>query len=130
MDTSPNESGARQFSLRKLLLWIAVCAVYLSVLRSTGMGSIPAIGVTIWLAVILIARLWWGMPGGMIAVSVAAIVWGCVVPLMGGAADMVTFGYFFAATVAFGIPAGLVAFGFVIAAVRLVDWLDSLGRRR
>ena len=129
MDTSEDKSGARQFSLRKLLLWMAVCAVYLGLLRVTFTEPISAIVVTVWLAVLLIARLWWGLKGGMIAVSVMAVVWGGVVTLISGGGNTPSFFYLCVAGVAMGIPLGLLALVFVVAVVRLVNWIDSLGRK-
>ena len=55
MDTSPDKSGAHQFSLRKLLLWIAVFAVYLGVLRLREMGLYSTI--VVLLCVHLLVRL-------------------------------------------------------------------------
>ena len=131
MDTSPDKSGARQFSLRKLFLWIAVCAVYLGILRLAGTEPISAIVVTVWLAVpvILIGRLSWGLRGGLIAVVVMAIVLGFVVSLS-ATSKTLPFYYIFATTVAFfGIPVGVLAYLFISAGVCLVNWLDSLGRK-
>ncbi len=125
MDTSPDKSGARQFSLRKLFLWIMVSAVYFGVLRLTGIGGVNAIRVTFWLAVILIARLWWGLRGGMIAVSVMAIGWGFVDYWIHQSGKI--FGLCMVGVVVF-VPLGMVAYACITLVVRLVNWLDTLGR--
>ena len=77
MDTSQDKSGARQFSLRKLLLWITVCAVYLSFLRLAGIGLDRAHIVTTWFAVLLVVRFYWGLRNSLFAVLALAVAFAC-----------------------------------------------------
>lgn len=138
METPPDKSGAHQFSLRKLLSWIAVCAVYLSVLRLIEANVSVLLFVTACLAVILIARVWWRMKGGMIAVLVLSLYcpysfirWRAVSesPAEGiaGAAE----GIAVAIVIwLFASGHGLIALLLADLMVRLVDWIDAIGRKQ
>ena len=124
MDASPDNSGARQVSLRKLFLWITVCAVYLGVLRVAGLGPIDAIVLTVCLTVILIGRQTWGIRGGLIAALSVAVACGYIV-LMEKIGNPTLL---FVTGCILGICPGFVAFLFVSVVAHFVDWLDSLGQ--
>ena len=111
------------------MLWITVCAVYLGVLRWTEIGIVSASVVTVWLPVLHFARLWWGLKGGMIAVAGMTVVWGGVWTLFRRGGNMLSYCHLYVTGVAMGIQLALLALVFVIEVVRLVDWLDSLGRK-
>jgi hypothetical protein len=137
MESSPDKSGARQFSLRKLFLWIGVCAVCLGVLRFAGARPIFAAVLTVCLAVILIAHLRWRLRGGMIAVSVISIGHVCFwvsisgpmpwnVQMEWSGIDLILSSIFLLSSTAL---IGLLALSCVDVVVQLVDRLDSLGRK-
>ena len=113
------------------MLWTVVVGAYLGVLRLTWIWLIPASIVTLWLVVILIARLCWGMRGGMVAVFSMAVVWGSVVvwkdwealPILGSVV-------YFCIVWLIASVCGMLAYLLVSAVVHLVNWLDSTGRKQ
>jgi hypothetical protein len=127
MDTTTSGSGIRQFSLRKLLLWVAVVAVYFAFVPLIAFPLTFFAALTIWLAVLLLARLCWGVRGGIIAVPVIAVVMRLLMSVTVRSASFPFF-YHWVASFACTIPAGLLGLVFVDAVVRLVNWLDGIGR--
>ena len=121
MDTSQDKSGARQFSLRKLMLWIAVCAVYLDVVRLTGIGLAPATLVTVWLAMGLVGRLVWGLRGAFAAIYCVPFI-----PIFLLLWKGVTAPFVFSFLVIFS---GLIPLLIVHLVVLFVDWIDTIGRK-
>ncbi len=57
MDNLKPQRRRFQFSLRKLMLWMVVCAAYLGILRWADMATSNAIFISVWLGVILLIRL-------------------------------------------------------------------------
>ena len=112
-----------RFSLRKLLLWTTIWAAYLAVVRMRGIELVPAFILTGWLAVILIARLRWGLAGRMSAVLATGIVVGCLasVPIIGYES--------FLLNLIQAVMCGLIGLVIVSGMVRLVDWIDAFGRK-
>ena len=58
-----------QFSLRKLLLWMAVIAAWLSVMRLANASAVVAVPTIVWLAVIVAVRLNWGTRRGYLVAA-------------------------------------------------------------
>ena len=68
-----------QFSLRKMMLWTAVWAIYLGIVRLLGMWLPIAVCLTIYLAILLFLRLNWGQDRGVIlAFRVTGLTLACV----------------------------------------------------
>jgi hypothetical protein len=127
MDTSPDKPRARQFSLRKLFLWVVVCAVYVCVLRLTEIELDRASIVTTWFAVLLIVRFYWGIRWSFFAVLVLAVAFACGWLWLNWSE---LFGWPIAFFVLVWFDAcilGLLAFLFVNAVAYFVDWLDVVG---
>jgi hypothetical protein len=122
-----------QFSLRKLMLWMTVWAVYLAFFVP-WVGVPLTVVVAIYLAVIAVIRLKWGQRLGLpIAAVVTAVGWGCfgLLHFLTGGGDSVlveilVFVWFFAT----GSGGGLIAFGLVHGLVYCVDSLDDWMRTR
>ena len=125
METSPDKSGARQFSLIKLMLWIAVLAVCLGVLRVTVLGPIAAIVLTVCLTVMLIGRQTGGIRGGLIAALSVPVACGYNVLVEKSGNPLLLF----VTGCILGICPGVVAFLFVDAVAYFFDWLDTIGRK-
>lgn len=70
-----------QFSLRKLMLWTAVWAAYLGLIRAAGLGPPAAIALTVFLAVLFVIRLVWGYEKGL---KIGALFAGIVPAAVGG----------------------------------------------
>ena len=134
-----------QFSLRKLMLWMAVMAAWLSVLRLINAGVVLALVTTLWLAVFVLVRLKWGTErGGIVAtfatgIGVTAIVgvgiglrfclristaglpqWSDLLAALAALAFVVV-GF-----LVLGTLAGLYTFLVVDLIMRFVNWLDGL----
>ena len=63
-----------QFSLRKLLLWMAVWAAWLGIVRVLAPGGFYAVIMTVWMVGLVLVRLKWGrFPGWGVATFVSAI---------------------------------------------------------
>ena len=86
MDELKPQRRPLQFSLRKLMIWMAVWSAYLGILRCVGMWlpdleepRLPqAMILTIYLAVLLAVRIKWGYKRGLtIAESITAILFAC-----------------------------------------------------
>ncbi len=124
-----------QFSLRKLMLWMAVWAVYFAFLGRWAGTTLAAV-IAAYLVTIAIIRLKWGLnPGWQIARVATAFGLGAFLPLRclirGGidSAGPEVLGTYFAGCF-LGFLTGLVAFGFVHGVVIFVDFLDLLSRSR
>jgi hypothetical protein len=76
METSPTQRRPFQFSLRKMLLWTAVWSVYLGFAQLLGLPF--ALGLTIYLAILLAIRIKWGYRQGFfVAARVACLILIC-----------------------------------------------------
>lgn len=123
MDTSRDNPRARQFSLRKLMLWMVVVGAYLGILQVTGIGLDFAIPLTVWMALILTGRLTWGKRGVLVAV-VTATIFSVFSPwtTLGLLPSVLMW---LCATVL-----GVVLFLTVHFVVWFIDWLDTLGQEK
>lgn len=130
MDTSPDKSGARQFSLRKLMLWMVLCPVYLGIVRLAGISGIYSVFVMAFFAVILIVHVWRGAIGAFIAIVGLTFVVVAIrllftpeVPWYVSKSQLFVFswGVFTVYGVLGYMPGWLL--------LSLIDWLDTLGRK-
>ena len=114
------------------MLWVLVCAGYLTILRPMSSDVNPKIALTILLAVLLITRFCWGSRGNLIAVPGLALVptglwlWESWYEVSG---EPVLGTVFLVLVWVYASALGLFLCLFVNAVVYLVDWLDSLGRK-
>ncbi len=149
MDDLKPQRQRFQFSLRKLLLWTAVWAACLStfrfMLRYFTALNIPdamslAVGLTIYLGVLLPIRIKWGSErGARIAVLGTVLALACWAEVT-VAVDYLTgqsFGYLVEAQLAIAVLASItglflsaVGFVFVHILVTIVDWLDNVMRTK
>ena len=118
-----------QFSLRKLMLWMVVWAVYLTFFWRLVVISL-AVLVTTYLVVIAAIRMKWGLkPGLKIAAVNMGIVWGCLGPLpfvAGGVASPAIGLLLFVCCFVIGLVSGSIAFVLIELLVRCVNSLDEL----
>ncbi len=71
---APNRQARFQFSLRKLLLWMAVWAAWLGIVRVLAPSGFYAVITTAWLlGLVLIRRKWGRLPGWGVAAFASAI---------------------------------------------------------
>ncbi len=125
-----------QFSLRKLLLWMAVLAVYLGVLRLiTANVSVVLISIC-WLTVIVAVRMKWGArracfvaitgTGFCLSVASAATFWIAVGPFGHGARFGRRMTGYMPLMFLVGAFIGLYVFLVVELSIGFVDFLDRL----
>lgn len=137
MDELKPQRRPFQFSLRKLLLWTAVWSAWLGFVRWSMIQLPIAVGLTIYLATILVVRVRWGYErSSRIAVPAAGVVAFCIaVPLLippwtnpAPSADKILILILFITMMscAIGTFVGLSSFLLVHAVVCAVDWLDNL----
>jgi hypothetical protein len=129
-----------QFSLRTLMLWMVVVAVYLAILRLLNAGAVFAVSTTVWLAVLVVIRLKWGSERGAIVATLGA---GPSLTAIAGVGIGLLFwlntpwspewphllaalAYVVVLCLLFGTLAGLSTFLVVDLIVRFVNWLDRL----
>ena len=111
------------------MLWVAVLAVYLGVLRWTEIPLIAVLVLTVCLTVIIIAWIWWGLRGGVIAVSVISVGHACLAVSSGRPWEWGDMIVDFGVILLISGAVGLLGLFCVDIAAHLVDWLDSLGRK-
>jgi uncharacterized membrane protein len=124
-----------QFSLRKLMLWMAVLGVYMGIMRSSGMGTTHSLGLALYLAGLAVVRLKWGYrPGYEIGANATGIGVACwLVHLMGyrfhlpkDAEEWLHLFVYFFGGYAHGVVLGFIAFVAVHSVVSAVDKIDTL----
>ncbi len=132
MDDLKPQRRPFQFSLRKLMLWMAVWALYLGMLRWIEVRVEWASVVSIWLAVPLAIRAKWGFERGVVLAALATtLVWNClqtvVVLQMENSFDtpFKVFGLFPIICI-MGLTLGLCGFVLVHSVAKAVDWFDDL----
>lgn len=122
-----NEQRQRrfQFSLRKLLLWMAVLAVYLGVLRlitEAVSGTLITIG---WLAIIVAVRMKWGARrGSTVAVAGTGFCLSVIFVVLSHPLEEMIFGVLVGTLV--GAVLGLLGSFVAERSLRFVDFLDRL----
>ncbi len=123
-----------QFSLRKLMLWTAVWAGYLGVLRLVPMPTNAGVCLTALLGTLLVFRVGWGFERGMaIAVCVTvgiAICLGVAYWVMRGGLDVLGLFVSMAILCLGGVVVSFWGWLFVHAVVVVVDWIDDLMRTK
>ena len=125
-----HESKRRfQFSLRKLLLWVAVVALCLGIPIACGQNPVAWLLLTCWCAAIGGLRWSFGRVPAVYASIVGAGVLTSVAYVVGDPSQPVD--YVRAAFVGFvnGIPIGFVLFVMLELAFIIVNWIDSLFNR-
>ena len=128
--TDPRPKIRLQFSLRKLLLWTAVVAIWLGVLTTLPLGPPLSTTLTLWAVVVGVVR---------VAIRPLAAAFTSVVIAFGVSLIHEYYGllyyddlhppYTFIFPPACGLYA-VVIFAFVELAFRAVNWVDNLGDRR
>jgi hypothetical protein len=116
--------GRFQFSLRKLMLWVAVEAILLGTLTMLGLDPVGLAIAGSWVAVTAILRAAFGplvacRLSGLGGIGLAVGLW-FVLPMDDAAIVLL---------IILGGGAGLVPFVFVEVAWRAVDAIDTLRRR-
>ncbi len=120
-------SPPRQFSLRKLILWTAACAIYLGGLRIVSLEPVQAITLTIWLFVLLGVRFFFSVKRGLLIVVLAAFPFALLVlpAILTDLFQPLPEIYFNLLIFALYI---LGSFLGVCGVVSVVNWLDNLGQ--
>jgi len=126
-----------QFSLRRLLLWTAVWALYLGLLKLGRVSLLGGAALTVYFGIIFAIRIRWGYERGSVwtstvtsALTAFLIVCQNIVHLItspsfwsdvfrGLLPGLFIFGFL-------GFVLGLIAFWIVHWLVRFVDWVDKL----
>jgi hypothetical protein len=123
--------GRFQFHLRKMLIWTAVWAIYLGLLRWGEVRPNQIVVLTVHFAIFLAIRARWGMdPGLKIAMIVGSGLTCCIVfafmlqgPFHPSMADFMISG---GGAATFGGIGGIVSFLIAHTILTCVDRLDSL----
>jgi hypothetical protein len=124
MSNPERERPRFQFSLRKLLLWVAIEAVLLGTLKMLGLNAVGLTVATLWVAVVALARVACGGTPAVIlsqlgGIALAICLWR-VLPIDDPTVTLL---------VVLGGGAGLIPIVFVEIAQRGVDWVDGLCER-
>jgi len=114
-----------QFSLRKLMLWTAVWAIYLGFVRWVKMPLPLALILTIYLAGLVVLRIKWGYERGLQIAYLTSLGIGLLLGLVIGVLERIPEDSY-AILPLLGLLLGFVGFHLVHFAMRAVDWIDSL----
>jgi hypothetical protein len=117
MDDLKPQRRSFQFSLRKLMLWMVICAAYLGIMRWLEPPSLDTVWHTLWFGTILLIRITFGVQRGFII----AICFSAVLFVGLGFGDS-----FFWEIVFVGICLGAFAYLLVSFVVWLVNKVDTL----
>ncbi|MCY2987712.1 MAG: hypothetical protein NTY19_07600 [Planctomycetota bacterium] len=133
------QSQHRQFSLRKLMLWIAVLAICLGFVRLVPTEFvIHAVFLVVWLPLVLTARLLCGDVRGLVVATYGTMCFAAVVVLVVNVSIAASLGWsntpvawlLFIASIALfaagGFFLGVVGFVATVLASMAVDWVDDL----
>ncbi len=115
------------------MIWTAVWAMYLGIVRLLGMWLPFALGLTIYLGVLLAIRVKWGYEPGLKIACVTmlglCLGFGCGV-LEGITMGSTIYQHGYAILPLLGLLVGFAGFFFVHGVVLAVDWFDDLMRTK
>lgn len=118
-----------QFTLRKLLLWVAVVALCLGIPSACGQNPLIWVLLTCWCAVIGILRWNFGRVPAAYASVVGAAILTSVAYAVGDPLQPVQYMVAGFAGLVTGIPIGFVLFVVLELASTVVNWIDGLFNR-